>query len=180
MWNPLRRSTGGNPRKPDQDQETTVTDPDPHARLHEMAAVPHEDHPAALGSDEAGDSPEEQIAKLDKRLTGRINDLRKDFDATKKAISDSVKKTADDVTALKTSVSNNTASIDAQDASIELAKKAADHAKQAADTAATKADEAGKKADQAAADLHTFQQEYAAHTHPINDHTGPPQQGGAQ
>lgn len=59
---------------------------DPHAVLHGMASGEHEDHPEVLAGADAGESIEEQLAKLDKRLTQRINDLRRDFEDRKSVV----------------------------------------------------------------------------------------------
>lgn len=159
-----------------------MSDPnDPHAELHELAAHQHEDHPEALGDSAGDESIEEKLAKLDQRLTARINDLRKDFDATKKAISKSVQTVADELGTLKTKVENNAASIEAQNNLIEVAEKKADTAHKAADEAAQKADTAAQKAATVEKGLSDLANAYRAHTHPVtftfNGETQPPEGG---
>lgn len=149
----------------------TDQDHDPHAVLHGMASGEHEDHPEVLAGADAGESVEEQLAKLDKRLTQRINDLRKDFDSTRKAISKSVGEFQSQITDLKTGVENNKASIEAQDASITNAVKKADAAHQLAEQAMT-------KTTQVESELETLHAEYQVHTHPVlmqlSGETNPP------
>lgn len=143
-----------------------------HEEVHTLAARESDEHPEALADSAGDESVDEKIAKLDKRLTGRINDLRKDFDATKKAISNSVKTLSDNVDSLKTATENNKASIEAQDASIANADKKAERAQHSAEAAAQAVTEVREALDSLTA-------AFRSHTHPVqltvNGTTNPPQ-----
>jgi methyl-accepting chemotaxis protein len=133
-------------------------EPDPHADLYALAAADHVDHePVPIAGEKSVD---EKIADLNKALTKRINDLRRDFDTTRKAISSSVQSLAGDVATLKTLAENNKASIEAQDKVIEGVRTRADAAKKAADDAVAALGTLQDAVDDLSA-------RFAGHTHPV-------------
>jgi DNA repair exonuclease SbcCD ATPase subunit len=147
---------------------------DVHADLHDIAArgsQPHQEVTADEGDWETA------LAKLNKELTKRINDMRTDNDTFQAAVSKSVAKLTDDVHALHTAVQNNKDAIEAQDALIGEANTKADAAKAAAD--------ANARAVQAVQQqLTRLEAAYAAHTHDLTvsfqgETTGPKNGGGA-
>lgn len=133
---------------------------DPHAQIHDLAAAEHPDHEPVLGAADGDDSIEDKLNKVDQRLTGRINDLRRDFDTSQRAVSKSVGAFKDDVDSLKTATGNNKASIDALAGAVSSAERQAKAAKKAADDSA-----AATAALQQAVTALTAA--YQAHTHPV-------------
>mgnify|MGYP001436834438 CR=1 FL=1 len=123
---------------------------DAHDELHQLAAQPAHDDSEAVGADEQQDSTEEKLVKLDQRLTKRINDLRKDFDTTRKATSKSVADFQQKVTDLTTEAENNMASMESLRSAVELAESNATKAAHAADRA---------HAESARAELAAFQKD---------------------
>lgn len=134
---------------------------DAHEEVHTLAAREHVDHPEALAEEGAqGEPVEEKVVKLDRRLTQRINDLRKDFDTTRKAMSKSVGDFQQAVADLKTATENNKASIESLGNSVDLATQHADGAKKSADAALNQA----AQVDARLADL---RHEYESHMHDV-------------
>lgn len=168
---------------------------DPHAEIHELAAQDAHDDGEAVGSDEQTATPEERLVNLDQRLTKRINDLRKDFDTTRKAVSKSVGDFQQQVTDLKTEAENNKALIESLRGAVELAesnaKKAghtADEAHQLAthnaETLKSTVAEFDRRANQLEDAITSFRTDYENHTHDVTitmqGETNPPKpHGGA-
>lgn len=125
---------------------------DAHDELHQLAAQEAHDDSEAVGADEQQESTEEKLVKLDQRLTQRINDLRRDFDTTRKATSKSVADFQQKVTDLTTAAENNKASIESLRSAVELAES---NAKKAAHAA----DQAHKAAEAARSELAAFQKD---------------------
>lgn len=143
-----------------------MADQDPHADLHDLAAPVGASDPAPAPT-QAGETPDEKIDRIAKELTGRINKLRSDNDAFKKAVSNSVKAVQDNLDTAKTDIQNNADAIKAQDELIGEAKKSAAEAKTAADAAVKKADAVRTDLTNLTTDVRAFESRYAVHTHDV-------------
>lgn len=141
-----------------------ATQDDPHAELHGLAADDSEHHPPA----EVGEGTwQEELAKVNKELTKRINDLRTDNDKFKKATSATVTSLQGTLDELKTATSNNAESIKAQDGLISQASKKADAASTKAGEAAGAADAARQAVQALDGRVGALANAYGAHTHDV-------------
>ena len=141
--------------------------PNPHQAVHDLAAEEHEDHPTVL-DDTSGQPLEEQIVQLDERLTKRINDLRKDSDTNRKAVSASVAAFQTDVADLKTAAENNAASVESLKGALNLASREAKAAKASSDEVAAQFALMREQLDQVQKLVSALRSEYDAHTHDLN------------
>lgn len=151
---------------------------DAHEELHQLAAQDAHDDSEAIGGEEQSQTVEEKLVSLDQRLTQRINDLRHDFDTTRKAISKSVGDFQQQVADLKTEAENNKATIESLRGATELAEGNAKKAAHAADDAHQAAEAARAELDAFKTDTETrinrtqgsiadLRQSYEGHTHDV-------------
>lgn len=161
---------------------------DPHQAVHEQAEGEHEDHPPVLDGAEPEQTLEEKLVHLDERLTKRINDLRKDSDANRKAVSASVGAFQNDIADLRTSTENNAAAVESLKGALDLATKDAKAAKKAADDVTARLaalhDQFTKDLALAQKQLAELHADYEHHTHDVeitlHGATQGPKKGGSE